>query len=112
MIGMNRHTGSVLVGDAHLAQSITDILSTPKGTLVMQRAYGSDLPDILDQPLNGATTIDAFLAIAEALDIWEPRVSIERIEIVTARAGYAQIDLTIESADGETSLPVDVRIAA
>lgn len=112
MIGMNRHTGEVLVGDAHLAQSISDILSTPKGTLVMQRAYGSDLPDVLDQPLNGETTIDAFLAIAEALDTWEPRVSIERIEIIEARAGHARINLTIEKADGETSLPIEVRVAA
>ena len=111
MIGMNRHTGRVLTGDAHLAQSITDILTTPKGTLVMQRAYGSDLPEIIDQPFNGETTIDAFMAIAEALDTWEPRISIERIQIVEARAGYAWIDLTIEATDGDTVLPVEVRAA-
>lgn len=112
MIGMSRHTGRVLSGDAHLAQSIEDILTTPTGTLVMQRDYGSDLPDIIDQPLNGETQIDAFQAIAEALDRWEPRISIERIEITAARAGYAEIALTVEAAEGQSVLPVEVRVAA
>jgi len=114
MIGMDRHTGRALSGDAHLAQSITDILTTPTGTLVMQRDYGSDLPDIIDQPLNGQTTIDAYQAVAEALDLWEPRISIERVQIAVARPGYSEIDLTMESADGEegTSLPIIVRAVA
>jgi len=114
MIGMDRHTGRTLSGDAHLAQSITDILTTPKGTLVMRRDYGSDLPDIIDRPMNGITMIDAYLAIAEALDLWEPRISVERVQIAAARAGYAEINLTIESAESDEgeSLPVIVRAAA
>ena len=114
MIGMNRHTGRTLGGDAHLTQSITDILTTPKGTLVMLRDYGSDLPDIIDQPLNGQTTIDAYVAVAEALDLWEPRISVERVQIAAARPGYAEIDLIIESANGEEGrgLPIIVKATA
>ena len=114
MIGMDRHTGRKLSGDAHLAQSITDILTTPKGTLVMLRDYGSDLPEIIDRPMNGITMIDAYLAVAEALDLWEPRISVERVQIAAARPGYAEINLTIESAESDEgrSLPVIVRAAA
>ena len=74
--GMNRHTGEAISGDAHLAQSILDILTTPVGTRVMLRDYGSDLPAILDQPMNGEMLVDAYLAAAEALDRWEPRIEL------------------------------------
>ncbi len=93
MIGMNRHTGRKLEGGAHLAQSILDILTTPKGTLVMQRTYGSDLPDVIDQPLNGETLIDAYQATAEALALWEPRISLGRVQVLDARPGYAELEL-------------------
>ena len=111
MIGLNRHTGRKIEGAAHLAQSILDILTTPKGTLVMQRDYGSDLPDVIDQPLNGETLIDAYQATAEALDLWEPRIDLARIQVVDTRAGYAEFELT--DADGNViSMPVDLNAEA
>ncbi len=107
MIGMNRHTGRKIEGAAHLAQSIHDILTTPKGSLVMLRDYGSDLPDVIDQPLNGETMIDAYLATAEALDLWEPRFDLARIELVASRAGYAEFELY--DADGNV-IPMPVNL--
>lgn len=107
MIGMNRHTGRKIEGAAHLAQSIHDILTTPKGSLVMLRDYGSDLPDVIDQPLNGETMIDAYLATADALDLWEPRIDLARIELVAAHAGYAEFELY--DAEGNViPMPVDL----
>jgi phage baseplate assembly protein W len=111
MSGMDRHTGRQLIGDAHLAQSIHDILTTPKGTRVMRRSYGSDLPNIIDQPLNGETMIDAYMATAEALDLWEPRVELARIELVGAGAGYAEFLLT--DANGrEIPMPINLDISS
>jgi len=107
MSGMNRHTGRALEGTAHLAQSIHDILTTPKGSLVMERDYGSDLPDIIDQPLNGETMIDAYQATAEALDLWEPRIDLARIKLVATRAGYAEFELT-DAEGGVIPMPVDL----
>jgi phage baseplate assembly protein W len=104
---MDRYTGRQIGGAAHLAQSINDILTTPKGSLVMLRDYGSDLPDIIDQPLNGETVVDAYLATAEALDLWEPRITLARIQLVTARPGYAEFELI--DADGQViPLPIDL----
>ena len=57
MSGLNRHTGRAVEGLAHLSQSIADILTTPIGTRVMRRDYGSELPFLLDQPTNGITQI-------------------------------------------------------
>ncbi|TRD18394.1 GPW/gp25 family protein [Palleronia caenipelagi] len=107
MSGMNRHTGLGLGGDAHLAQSILDILTTPKGTLVMLRDYGSELPDIIDQPLNGETMVDAYMATAEALALWEPRIDLARIELVDARPGRAVFELT-DAGGRVLPLPVDL----
>lgn len=107
MIGMNILTGRKIEGAAHLAQSINDILTTPKGSLVMLRDYGSDLPDVIDQPLNGETMIDAYLATAEALDLWEPRIDLARIELVAARAGYVEFEL-YDAGGKVISMPVDL----
>lgn len=104
---MNRHTGRQIGGDAHLAQSILDILTTPKGSLVMLRDYGSDLPDIIDQPLNGETMVDAYLATAEALDLWEPRIDLARIQLVASRPGYAEFEL-IDAGGNAIPMPVDL----
>lgn len=107
MTGMNRHNGQRLEGKAHLAQSILDILTTPKGSLVMLRDYGSDLPRVIDQPLNGETLIDAYQATAEALALWEPRIELGRVQVTEARAGFAALELT--DTDGNLiELPVDL----
>ncbi|UWR50803.1 GPW/gp25 family protein [Phaeobacter inhibens] len=107
MTGMSRHSGRALRGDGHLAQSIHDILTTPKGSTVMLRDYGSDLPFIIDQPLNGDTLIDVYQATAEALALWEPRITLARVQVTEARPGYAVLELS--DPDGNLlPLPVDL----
>lgn len=79
MIGMDRTTGALLSGDAHLAQSIGDILTTPLGTRVMRRDYGSLLPELLDRPANAATLLLMVMASAIAIGRWEPRIAVKQI---------------------------------
>lgn len=93
MIGVDRSTGRVLGGDAHLAQSIRDILTTPIGSRVMRRDYGSRIPDLIDAPLNAATIVDFWSAVAEALDAWEPRVRLTRCRLVEATEDGVEIEL-------------------
>ncbi|MCS6520867.1 hypothetical protein NYA10_29720, partial [Burkholderia thailandensis] len=52
MIGMNARTGRAIAGQAHIEQSVADILFTPLGTRVMRRDYGSLLPELIDGPVN------------------------------------------------------------
>lgn len=105
MTGLSRHSGTAIAEpDAHLAQSITDILSTPIGSRVMRRDYGSDLPRLIDSPLNGETQVDLFQATAEALAKWEPRVTLERVAITEAAEGYARLTLVVNGVE----LPVEV----
>ncbi|MCP3965628.1 MAG: phage baseplate protein, partial [Lentisphaerae bacterium] len=73
MTGIDKTTGRYLSGLDHLKQSITDILTTPIGSRVMRREYGSRLPRLVDAPLNSSTLVDLYSATAEALQRWEPR---------------------------------------
>ena len=79
MIGMDRNTGAPLAGDAHLVQSIADILTTPIGTRPMRRDYGSLLPELLDRPMNSATRLLLIMASAIALARWEPRIAVRQV---------------------------------
>lgn len=80
MNGMDRNTGKRLSGIEHLRQSVVDILTTPLGSRVMRRTYGSRLFELLDSPLNASTQVQFFAATAQALATWEPRLKVLRVQ--------------------------------
>ena len=90
---MNAETGRALSGIDHLRQSVRDILTTPIGSRVMRREYGSVLFELLDAPLSRALLADIYAASAEALDRWEPRYRLVRVRAAEAAAGHIALDL-------------------
>jgi hypothetical protein len=108
MPGLSAATFRVLPEDPHLVQSINDILATPIGTRVMRREYGSDLPRLIDAPINGETLVDLFAATAEAIDRWEPRFALRRVEVADAAAGKLSLILTGEVQGLEAVLNAEV----
>lgn len=105
MSGINRRTGRALDGAGHLGQSIVDVLSTKRGEMTTLRDYGSGVPDLIDQPMNGETLVDLYFETAEALDLWEPRVDLGRVQVVEAKPGWLAIELT--DTDGNV-LPIEL----
>lgn len=99
--GMNRITGQAMDpnGAAHLVQSIIDILTTPLGSRVLRRTYGSELPDLLDQPLNARTRLRLFAATAQALLRWEPRVRLKKVSLQLGPLGLAALELKAVRTD-------------
>lgn len=95
MNGINNTTGKSLSGIAHLKQSITDILTTPLGSRVMRREYGSRLFELIDAPLNASTIIDFYSATAEALKRWEPRFALDTVKAVNSDAAAGKIELLL-----------------
>jgi hypothetical protein len=93
MRGIDSSTGKPLDGLAHLRQSIRDILLTPIGSRVMRRDYGSRLFSLVDSPANEANKIEYIAATAEALDRWEPRLRVTRVQVSATDAGRVQISL-------------------
>ncbi len=93
MRGMSAATGRAIDGDVHLAQSIADILTTPLGSRVMRRDYGSQLPFLIDAPGNGANTVRLYGAAATALQRWEPRLALTRVTLILLDLGQYQIEI-------------------
>lgn len=94
MAGMSRFSGKALDGFDHLRQSIEDILTTPVGTRVHRRDYGSRLPRLVDRPVNQSLVAELIAAAAEALDRWEPRLRLERITIDSINPN-GQVELSL-----------------
>lgn len=91
---MDRTTGRHITGIAHVRQSVADILTTPLGTRLQRRNYGSLLPNLIDQPDNAHTRLRCYAAIASALMKWEPRLRITRVGMTTGdQPGQATVDL-------------------
>lgn len=94
---MNRVTGRGDLNDeAHLVQSINDIVTTPLGTRVTVRDYGCLLPYLTDKPINSTFILAAFGVIAEALAKWEPRFTVHVVSIDASQIaqGVIACDLT------------------
>lgn len=101
MLGMNATTGRALSGLAHIRQSVADILTTPVGSRLMRRRYGSEVPELMDQPLNSATVLRIYAATAYAIRMWEPRISLTGLQFETGEAGAAALILD-GVADGQS----------
>lgn len=101
MRGTDATTGKALSGLDHLRQSVRDILTTPIGTRVMRRDYGSRLFDLIDAPMNRSTLLDIYAATAEALQRWEPRVKLLEVVATVAEPGRVVLAMTAQYlADG------------
>lgn len=111
---MSATTGAAIAVRAHITQSIADILTTPLGSRVMRRDYGSLIPYLIDQPDNAATQIRVLGAAASAIMRWEPRVTLQRVGLAhdPARMGFAelQISATYVSDVLPKPMPMDLAI--
>ena len=107
MTGLNPGTGRARSGIDHLRASIQDILTTPVGSRVMRREYGSRLFELVDNNLNALTLAQIYAATADALSKWEPRLKVTRVSATSAAADLAlgKVSLTLEGEylpDGES----------
>jgi phage baseplate assembly protein W len=100
MAGMARATGQALDGLDHIRQSVADILSTPMGTRVGRRDYGSLVPELVDQPMTPANILRLYAATAVAITRWEDRIRLRRVGLVARAAqGTPQVVLDAQRTD-------------
>ncbi len=90
-----------------MRQSVLDILTTPIGSRVLNRLYGSNLPERVDNPQDSETRVRIVADTAGALAIWEPRLQVQRVEVFFVKLG--EFDLVITGINRETGNPVQLR---
>ncbi len=86
MAGLNRLTGKRISDWPHCQQSMNDIFTTPIGTRVQRRNYGSLIPMLMDRPQTSDMLIEFTLAVSSALELWEPRFIAEQVTLEKASA--------------------------
>lgn len=103
-LGLNKNTGMAISQSAHIQQSIQDILTTPLGSRVMRRDYGSELFELIDQPNGTATRLRLMAATVSALTRWEPRIRITSVTISAPEmSGSMVINLVAEQKSTNSS---------
>ena len=107
MKGTNAATGAPLDGMDHLRQSIRDILTTPIGTRVMRRDYGSRLPYLVDAPMNRSTLLALYAATAEAVETWDPRISVQQVTATAAEPGRVELSISGEYLPDGKQITID-----
>jgi phage baseplate assembly protein W len=94
MMGMDRTTGQLITGSAHVVQSIADILTTPLGSRRELPDYGSRLPRMVDLPVNAGWIAAAQAEIARNLVRWEPRLKVSKVTIVSVIDGRVSMKIS------------------
>lgn len=93
MNGTNIHTGKTIDGIDHLKQSIINIITTPIGSRVMRRYYGSRVSTRIDSPLNAEFIALIYADIVEALFNYEPRFELSKVSVVSMDKQRIVLDL-------------------
>lgn len=86
---------SWLGGIAKVEQSIRLILETEPGERLMRPAFGCGLRRYLMAPNTAETRALIQRSVRQAIERWEPRVELLRIEVVPAPAEPSRIDVHI-----------------
>jgi phage baseplate assembly protein W len=82
-MGADPTGGIALVsGEENLIKAMRLILSTYPGERPMRPEFGSRLRDYIFRGIDGPTVADLANEVQSALLRWEPRVDVERVEVV------------------------------
>jgi phage baseplate assembly protein W len=91
--GIDRLTGKPICGFGHVAQSLEVIFTTRIGERVMRRYFGSDVPNLLGEPLIDRTVLRFMTAVVAAIETIdphsglaaEPRFKLRKFDIARAQ---------------------------
>ena len=79
---MNSRAGGIemVEGEAALRQSLLILLTTSPGERLMRPGYGCDLSQLMFMPNDATTHGLAIHYISRAIECWEPRIEILRLD--------------------------------
>lgn len=87
-IDLSRSDGSAVTGWDHVLQCLEQIFITEFGESVLREWFGSNVPGFLGRTnLNATTVLQMRAAIASAIDQWEPRFEVRKVEALSVDDG-------------------------
>ncbi|HEX7151030.1 MAG TPA: GPW/gp25 family protein [Thermoanaerobaculia bacterium] len=106
-------TGGVeMVDDAEaLRQAILLLLSTRPGERVMRPDYGCHLDRILFWPNDNTTAGLAIHYVRQAVERWEPRAHIVRLDATRSTADPSRLEIQLEYRSRATQRSDEIRIS-
>ena len=104
MTAINRNTGEIIQEDGAISaelvtglQNIYTLLSTPLGSRVYNRAWGSNLPNLLDLPINDTTQllVSSQVAIDIEKNLYDFLVESVSVDLSEAVGGTMNITINL-----------------
>lgn len=96
-------------GNTEIEQSIRLIVGTYPGERVMRPTFGCRIHEIVFEPCNMVTALQAERYITEALYAWEPRINVASVKATpTYEGNNGYLVISIEYAIKETSDPLNL----
>ena len=106
-------TGGVAMteDDAAIRQAVLLLLSTRPGERVMRPDYGCNLHRILFWPNDNTTAGLAMHYVRQAIERWEPRVQITRLDATRNESDPSRLDIHLEYRLRATQRTDELRIS-
>ena len=102
---MDRHTGKLLTGREYTRQCVIDVLTTPMGTRVGNRDYGSRLFDLVDNPASSSSVPEFYAAVSSAIGRLEG-IELRSVAVENKTPGRVSLDLDLYDHNNGEALPM------
>ena len=111
---MSRYNESVLTEIEHIKQSLADIATTPIGSRLMRRDYGTLLANLIDQPISEVLYLKIYSTLYTAYVRWEDRVDISQMNVVDIKNGQLILDIVgfLKTNGNEINMSIPVQLGA
>lgn len=111
---MSRSDGTTLTEIEHIHQSLEDISTTPIGSRLMRREYGTLLVNLIDQPISESLYLKVYSTLYSAYVRWEDRIEISHINVANVSNGQLVLDVAgiIKRSGSAINMPIPINWGA
>ena len=86
---------ALATGETDIEQALSLILSTAPGERPMRPEFGCEVHDLIFDVIDAATVGKMEAAVRKALDRWEPRVEVVKLDTDLSEMGEGRLVMTI-----------------
>jgi len=94
---------SMVAAEEDVNESLRILFSTRPGERIMQPDYGCRLFDLVFEPMGEDTTSAIEVAISQAILFFEPRITVEEIEVTTTDWLEGKLSIRIDYTVNQTN---------